>query len=217
MSALAAVEDATRSVDSPESSGPKASSDLDPAPPITAEALPLALERDEAKSDNGIDLDAGESTRSSEVAEEPKSDIVQDEDVNPVEDEVLTGLSLEEDLPVIEAYDPDPIHSAMSTAEALPPTLLPMPAEDSWRPWIRFGLTTAVVATGVYYTGGLAVSRTVAQRVALAYSLSYADSLRKHIQFLHPIWGERKTDIQAKLRELIGLVHFRCFYVDVSA
>ena len=50
-------------------------------------------------------------------------------------------------------------------------SLLTIPPQDPWKPWITAGVTATAFAVGIYYTGGL-VSGSVARKVALGVASS---------------------------------------------
>ncbi|KAI8908486.1 hypothetical protein EDD86DRAFT_18345 [Gorgonomyces haynaldii] len=103
------------------------------------------------------------------------------------------------------------------------PELLPIPRDTDYTGLLKLGLTTAVVATGAYYAGGglLAVgSYTFVRNAAIAFAVTHGDEVRKHVQFLFPIWGESLKDQETRIRFLSNLkdqgkFEFKCFYVDV--
>ena len=101
------------------------------------------------------------------------------------------------------------------------------PQETNYTGLISLGLTTAMLAGGVYY-GGAMIAGTgalYARRALIAYVISNAgifwftlDEVRKHVQFLYPLWGEFTSEAEARMSLISDLVHlgkftFKCFFI----
>ena len=102
--------------------------------------------------------------------------------------------------------------------------LLPIPQDTVWTPWISLGITTAALAGGTYlYSGSLlaVASTSVVKRIALAYAISHANDATQRLQFLYPIWGESKSELEARFAALkketeIGAFLFKNYYQTVK-
>ncbi|KAJ3345960.1 hypothetical protein HDU91_007179 [Kappamyces sp. JEL0680] len=107
--------------------------------------------------------------------------------------------------------------------------LLPIPQDRTWSTssLVVLGLTTASIAGGAYYSGGLLAlgGMTLVKRAAAAYGLSQAnyarENIQQHLSFLYPIWGESQAAVESRVAALtqeMAKGHFftRVYYIALD-
>ena len=103
-----------------------------------------------------------------------------------------------------------------------PAELLPIPQDTDWTSWIGIGLSTAALATGAYYGGGLIVAGGygIARTYAVTYGMKHAETARQHLSFLYPIWGETQKACDERMEAVVeemgrGKFTFKNYYIEI--